>query len=145
MPFELEMKEMQGVEWEEVEARMRKRDTEARRNAQAIHDEMVAHVKAEIERTGANLKLHNPGTKLPKTPTSETIAMRFDVTASTALCARQAHCSEGNGEHHRSWPIDLDAGKMNSTVRSGLTRMVEKVAILQGRPLAHAQLRLDIG
>ena len=134
---------MPSKTWEEMAAEMRARDIEARRLAHAIYEEMAAHVEAELRRTGARLELRPPGTNLPKTPTSEIIAMRMDVTAGTAICARQPHSSEPPREQHRSWVVDLDSGRMDSAVRRGITRVVERVATLQGRSPS-PQLGLDL-
>jgi hypothetical protein len=63
----------------------------------------------------------------------------MDVTPATALYARQPHVAEGGRERHRSWPVDLGIGPgLPRNVANGLTRVVEQIALLQGRSATFA-------
>lgn len=125
-----------GLAWTEVAEAYEAEVEQLRAGARGLYDLMAAHLRAETERTGAEITLMAPGSVLPKEPAVATIAMRMDVTPATALYARQPHASEGGRERHRSWPVDLaPASSLPRNVAAGLTRVVEEVARLQALPV----------
>ena len=121
--------------WEELKDTYEASVRRMHERARALYGEMVSHVVSEIERTGADILLEEPGSVLPKQASDGPIAMRMDVTPGTILYSRQSHAAEPPGEKHRSWRVDLEsASALPLNVRDGLSHVVEAVAALQGRP-----------
>ncbi len=133
-----------GLPWAEVNAAF-DRDLEHLKSlAHRLYGQMVAHVATEAARTGAKLSIMPPGTVLPKPAGDAPLALRMDVTAGTALYARQPHVGEPAGEKHRSWPVNLKIHDgLPDRIRRGLSRMVREVARLQGHDVASSEPELQ--
>lgn len=145
IPPDLSKSMPDGPTWQEVSDGYRAQTDQLRGQARLIYGAMVEHVEEEAKRTGARLRIMDPGTVLSKVAAAAPLAIRMDVTAATALYARQSHVDEVPGEKHRSWSIELDeAPEMPMVVRRGLTRMVEQVARLQGAEPDRPQQSLDL-
>ncbi|MDE1918033.1 MAG: hypothetical protein KGJ57_19355 [Sphingomonadales bacterium] len=119
--------------WDELSASYTQSVEKSVALAQDLYDRMIAHLMDEIARTGAQIDVRPPGTVLPKNSTDAPIALRMNVTYTTASFARQRHLKDKPGEKRRSWPIVLArTAVLPGNVKSGLTRMIEEVALLQG-------------